>query len=231
MKKMVLFGLVMLAMANAALASFQDCRGFFPSAPPAVTGAQLRELCFEDFAVLHSGQTKTPVYVVERLTRQALDEARGEVRTDEFYPEARLPIRDRASLDDYRGSGFDRGHMAPAADRSNPRAMAQSFSLANMVPQAPANNRKTWAKIERDTRKYVLRSGHEVYVFTGPAFLEDRGYAGHVKVPSHLFKLVYDADARRSWAHWVENIDEARIGRPISHTELQQYVGIRFIPD
>jgi len=89
------------------------------------------------------------------------------VRGDHFYVEARLPKSERTSLEDYRGSGFDRGHMAPAADMGTNEAMAQSFSLANIVPQAPINNRKTWAKIEKDTRKYVMRATGDVYVITG----------------------------------------------------------------
>ena len=49
--------------------------------------------------------------------------------------------------------------------------MAQSFSLANIVPQAPMNNRKAWAGIERATRKYVMRAAGDVFVITG----SDRG--------------------------------------------------------
>ena len=45
--------------------------------------------------------------------------------------------------------------------------MAQSFSLANIVPQAPMNNRKAWAGIERATRKYVMRAAGDVFVITG----------------------------------------------------------------
>ena len=58
---------------------------------------------------------------------------------------------------DYVGSGFDRGHNSPAGDQEDPESMAQSFSLANMMPQAPQNNRIAWASIEKGTRKYVLR--------------------------------------------------------------------------
>lgn len=66
---------------------------------------------------------------------------------------------------------FDRGHMAPAGDMPTAQAMAQSFSLANMVPQAPENNRGLWAKaFECSTRRYVKRTGSTVYVFTGPVY-------------------------------------------------------------
>lgn len=203
---------------------FAACPQHFVSGMPPITPAapKLRELCFDQFAVLHSGNTKTPVYVAERLNRQILLAAQGLKRTDKFYADARLPRSERAELDDYRGSGWSRGHMAPAGDMGTPEAMAQSFSLANMVPQNPKQNSGPWAKIEEDTRRYVMRAQGDVYVITGPVFEAgaQRIGAGGVAVPSHLFKLVYDAQTGRSWAHWQENGPAAQVGRPISYAEL-----------
>ncbi|MCK7579876.1 MAG: DNA/RNA non-specific endonuclease [Chromatiales bacterium] len=187
----------------------------------------------DSFAVLHSGESKTPVYVAERLNRARLIDAQDEERTDKFYEEARLPSAHRARLADYKGSGYDRGHMAPAADMPNPKAMAQSFSPANMVPQAQNLNRGIWAKnIEKPIRQYAMRAKGDVFVFTGPVFSgkpETIG-AGQVWVPSQLYKLVYDAAENRAWAYWVDNRDEARMSRPISYEELVKRTGIEFLP-
>lgn len=215
---------------------FKECRHFFPGELPRVPDLQTekpRDICYDAFAILHSGRTKTPVFVVERLTREQLHDASDEERTNKFFADARLPKAERATLEDYRGSGYDRGHMAAAANQPTAQAMAQSFSLANMVPQAPDNNRKLWAGLENDTRHYVRRAKGAVYVFTGPVYSASGAQVigpGRVWVPSHLFKLVYDQEANRAWAHWVENSNEARAGKPISYHELVQRTGIEFLP-
>jgi endonuclease G len=191
-----------------------------------------RDLCYEAFAVLHSGRNKTPIFVVERLTAAQLRDARREERTDKFFADARVPAAERAQLSDYADSGYDRGHMAPAADMATATAMDQSFSLANMVPQAPQNNRVVWAKLESDTRKYVMRAKGPVFVFTGPVYTgKPRTIgSGKVAVPAYLFKLVYDQHGGRAWAHWLPNNDDARAGSPISYQELVRRTGIEFLP-
>src|SRR5690606_23983173 len=153
---------------------FEQCTQFFPgSQPPVVPSApSLRELCFSSFAILHNGSTKTPVFVAQRLNRHMVQQARSVERSDRFYAEARLPNAERAELSDYRGSGYSRGHMAPAGDMHNDEAMAQSFSLANMVPQNQVQNAGAWSQIEQDTRKYIMRARGDVYVFTGPVYSE-----------------------------------------------------------
>lgn len=225
---------IAIFISTAANAQFSGCMQFFPGVTPKVPASapqRQREICFDAFATLHSGQSHTPVFSVEHLTKAQLTDAMDEVRTNRFYPEARLPFADRAQLEDYKNSGYDRGHMAPAADMPTAQAMAQSFSLANMVPQAPENNRKTWANIEKGTRKFVKRSD-AVYIFTGPVFKEPvtKIGANGVWVPSYLYKLVYDPATKKAWAHWVENTDTAKAGKPITYKELVQRTGIEFLP-
>ncbi len=236
--KKVGLGIAILAMSFGCAASedFKQCREVFANGNPPVIRhqetLQPRALCFNAFAVLHSGKSHTPVYVAERLNNAILQDAKSHQRTNKFFADARLPMAERAELDDYRGSGFDRGHMAPAGDMSTDEAMAQSFSLANMVPQYAINNRKSWASIEKATRKYVMRAAGDVYVITGPVFdgTPPTIGANRVWVPQHLFKLVYDPSTRRSWVNWLDNTDEARVGQPISYQELVKRTGIEFLP-
>jgi len=223
------------AAVSAQPNDFSNCPQFFAGGvAPVIANLEARHpraLCFDAFAVMYSGTTKTPVYVAERLNRTQLTDAQDEKRTNRFYEEARLPSAERSHLNDYKASGYDRGHMAPAADMPTAQAMAQSFSLANMVPQAPVNNRKTWAGIEKATRKYAMRAQGDVYVISGPVFDKNPATigAGNVAVPGHLFKLVYDSATHKAWAYWVENVDSARASRPISYAELLQRTGMQLL--
>jgi len=224
-------------LGSQAFANFGACESMFPNGhSPKIEKRKTKELCFQAFAVLYSTETKTPVYTVEKLTSDRLREK--EPRTNHFHEEERLGLFDRSTLKDYAHSGFDRGHMAPAGDmpklaygHSN-EAMEESFSLSNMIPQAPKNNRGIWAKsVEIPTRKYVKRTNHEVYVFTGPIFEENHKTIGmnRVWVPSKLFKLVYDKTENRSWCFWVDNTNDARMSAPISYDEFVKRTGLKLL--
>ena len=126
--------------------------------------------------------------------------------------------------------------MAPAGDMPTAQAMAQSFSLANMVPQAPEHNRGVWAKsVEMATRNYVKRAAGDVYVITGPVFVPGIAQSpsigpGQVRVPKYLFELVYDQSRNGAWAYWSENSNETVASKPISYAELMKRTGVEFLP-
>ena len=212
----------------SAFALFEACQDLFPNQQVPSSPQAGRDLCFDSFAVYYSPSDKKPIYTVEKLngTRLAAPHPR---RTNQFYEEARLPFRDRALLTDYRASGYDRGHNAPAGDMSNERAMAQSFSLANMMPQARQNNQGIWAKnVEEPTRQYAKRVDGDLYVFTGSTGKIGRIGKGQVTIPEHLFKLVYEPSKNTAWAYWVENTNDATMSPPITYQDLKEKTGLDF---
>lgn len=237
MKAKYSFAIGMLGLFQSAFAQpatdFPKCLHFFAKATPPIVKPQpkLRGLCFDAFAILHSGISKTPVFVAQKLNRESVANA-NEKRHDKFYEEGRLPREERATLEDYKHSGWSRGHMAPAGDMPTATAMAQSFSLANVVPQAIKHNGGAWANtVEKATRHYVARARGNVFVITGPVFAGNLTIgSGQVAVPSHLYKLVYDEERNVAWAHWHANSDETRGSKPISYNELVLRTGIEFLP-
>lgn len=224
-----------LLFSSMAFADFGACNDLFPKKKAPVVNTKLskdsRQLCMKEFAILYSVTTKTPVYTIEKLSY--LRQGGNEKRQDNFHEEYRLKPNERSTLKDYARSGYDRGHQVPAADmKHNELAMSDSFSLANMVPQAPKNNRGVWAKsVEAATRKYVARAAGDVYVFTGGHY-ED-GYktigANKVGVPTYLWKLVYDSQTKRSWAYWVANTDDAKMSKPLTYEEFVAKTGLRLL--
>ncbi|NWB69545.1 DNA/RNA non-specific endonuclease [Pseudomonas sp. I8001] len=217
--------------------SFDSCADLFPAAQPintATVPATMKPLalCSDNFAVLYSQTSKTPLVVVERLNAGQLKDAKGEERTNQFYPDPRIPKGARAELSDYRGQhpAVDRGHQSPAADAPSTNAMAQSFALSNMVPQDPTNNRKIWSKVEADVRKFAKRADGNVFVFTGPLF--DPGYStigdNKVWVPTRLFKLVYDVSSKRAWAYVLPNA-ETRIEKPMDYATFVKTTGLKLL--
>ena len=220
--------LAVFATSLNALAAFEDCKDLFPAQQIPTTPQAGRDLCFDSFAIYYSPQDKKPIYTVEKLNKEQLS-APHPRRSNQFYEEARLPFAERSLLSDYRGSGYDRGHNAPAGDMSNERSMAQSFSLANMMPQARQNNQGIWAKnVEEPTRAYVKRAAGDIYIYTGSTGSNGSIGKSRVTIPSHLYKLVYDPSKNTAWGYWIENTNEARMTPPISYQELVEKTGIDF---
>lgn len=188
-----------------------------------------RELCYGVFGVMHSGVTRTPLWSAEHLDARQLASAQGLKRDNAFHAEPRLPRSQRAELDDYARSGFDRGHMAPNGDMPDRRSQRESFTLANMVPQDGDHNRHIWAPIENAVRKMAKKEG-ELYVITGPAFLgQNVRKVGNVLVPTHLYKVVYSPRQKLAGAWFTENRAQADI-LVIPVAELERIVGITFLP-
>ena len=98
-----------------------------------------------------------------------------------------------ATLSDYKGSGFDRGHLAPAHDFSfNKDAMSESFYMSNMSPQNPSFNRGIWGNLESLVRSWGTNSS--IYVVTGPILDDCSTTIGtnNVCVPKYYYKVIYD---------------------------------------
>lgn len=98
-----------------------------------------------------------------------------------------------ASLSDYRGSGYDRGHLCAAADmKINDLAMAETFYMSNMSPQIASFNRGIWKELEADVRDWV-EEGDTIYVATAAIFKDNKGTIGQneVTIPGYYYKVLY----------------------------------------
>jgi endonuclease G, mitochondrial len=115
-------------------------------------------------------------------------------RQNNFRPDDTLPEKFvRVTPTVYNGSGYDRGHIIPSADRTKSvEDNSSTFLMTNMMPQTPDNNRKTWEGLERYCRELV-QSGKELYVIAGPLGTQGK-LKGKVTIPKSTWKIVVVLD-------------------------------------
>jgi endonuclease G len=232
MLRTLAFSAVVFASASA-FAGTACPEHFVAGKPPVVTNTKLqartRELCFEAFAVLHSGVSRTPLYAAEHLTRENLKKAKLLPRVNAFHSEKSLPENERAELDDYARSGYDRGHMVPNVHSGTRKAQEETSSLANVVPQVHANNVGVWAGLEGASRQLASTEG-ELYVVSGPAFIGSKiKKIGNVLVPTHIWKVIYSPVQRRAGAYLVAN-EDTQDYQTLTVSELEKKIGISLLP-
>lgn len=169
----------------------------------------------EGYVLEHSDIDKIPLWVCEKVTA---GEAQGNVPRPEpgpFKPDPQLNDGERSEKADYYGSGYDRGHMAPAGNqRSSQRLVDETFYLSNMAPQIGIRfNRHAWKQLELLVRDWAIARG-SAFVITGGLFFdpEEESSAtadgiieyftigpGEVAVPTHFYKIVVAEDDNGQW--------------------------------
>ena len=220
-------------VAGAAPSNSACLDQFYRDVPPYLMKDSLNKhsypLCFNGFNVMYSGVSKTPLWVAEALTPSRLSQKIP--REDSFHEETRVKAEHRALLSDYRASGYDRGHMAPNADMPNKEAQFDSFSLANMVPQAPKNNQQVWRELEEATRAIATRQKQDVYVVTGPVFADKKlkTIGKGVIVPTAVFKALYLPKTGAAGAYYAPN-DNSQQVKIVSICYLEEQLGINLFP-
>lgn len=144
------------------------------------------------FDLGYNEQFEQASWVAYVLTRNEIES--GDIgRTNNFRPDTTI-ITGSAALGDYRGSGYDRGHLAPAADMKwDPRAMSESFLMTNMSPQSSSFNRGIWSRLETQVRNWAVQKD-SIYIITGPVLHPIDTLIGEnrVGVPYYYFKVLVD---------------------------------------
>ena len=116
-------------------------------------------------------------------------------RTNNFKPDPYLAKTELPTTsNDYKYTGYDRGHLVPAADmKISLKAMNESFYMTNMAPQVPSFNRGIWKKLENQVRR-IAKVEKKIYVITGPIFNFKKKYLKKDKklfIPKQFYKIIY----------------------------------------
>ncbi len=146
----------------------------------------------EGFTLNYDERNEQASWVAYKIEKTNLDNARFK-RKDNFRADP-LVRTGSATPADYRKSGYDRGHLAPAADFTwSETALDHTFFMSNMSPQVPAFNRGIWKKLEEQVRDWTRENG-VIYVVTGPIVENKKQRIGSnkVTVPQYYYKAILD---------------------------------------
>lgn len=145
----------------------------------------------DGYEICYSYDYNTPLWVAWELTADEAS-AKGKGRADEFAPEPALGSYSPHSYD-YSRSGYDRGHMAPAADfRWTESAMEGTFVMSNVCPQNHVLNAGSWNDLERQCRKWA-QNYDKLWICCGPIYGSNPKTIGkdvEISVPESFFKVV-----------------------------------------
>ncbi len=193
-----------------------------------------RVITHKGYTVSYNYDWKIPNWVAYELTDL---EVQGEVpRYDRFKPDPMVPQGATATTNDYKHSGYDRGHMAPAADMKwNEQVMKESFYLSNICPQNPNLNGGVWKDLEEQVRDLASQKG-KIFVVCGPIVNDISNTIGENKVvvPQAFYKVLLQEE--NGEIHTIGFVYENVSGRKPMSTyamtvdEVENLTNIDFFP-
>lgn len=193
-----------------------------------------RVITHKGYTVSYNYDWKIPNWVAYELTDV---EVQGEVpRYDKFKPDPMVPQFATATTNDYKYSGYDRGHMAPAADMKwDEQAMRESFYLSNICPQNPNLNGGVWKDLEEQVRDLAMEKGR-IFVVCGPIVADTSQTLGDNKVvvPQAFFKVLLQEE--NGEIHTIGFVYENKSGRKPMSTyamtvdEVEEITNVDFFP-
>ena len=229
---------LLLALLFVPLLAFGNpiddkCPQFVLRGAPISKLTNTQYICKTNYAIHYRYDTKTPEYVVEHVTKEAISGPAK--RKDDFRPDPDIPKQHQSQLSDYAGQPYDRGHLAPGANNTqNDIIMSESFFLSNMMPQVPNNNRGIWKQLETYIRNWVLE-GKDIYLVTGTIYAPNYPTIGANKVgiPTEVWKVIIDRQKGKAIGFLMPNAALPVADLPkyaVSVEHIEQATGINFMP-
>ncbi len=205
--------------------------GLEPGLPEAAGERDCQVIRHMGFTVSYNAETKIPDWVAWTLTPERFEEVVS--RYDKFLPDPE--VEEPVTTEDYRQSGYDRGHLCPAADNKwDEQAMRESFYMTNVCPQDHNLNRGDWKELEEACRDWAVENGR-LYVVAGPILYRGqhrRIGQSRVVVPEAFYKVVFCPEPLKAIGFIYKNKSG---NRPLdayvnSIDEVERITGIDFFP-
>ena len=158
----------------------------------------------EGYALGYSEKHEQAIWVIYHLTKnEVLDNKVN--RTNDYREDPDIPSGS-ALPDDYLNSGYDKGHLAPAADMKwSQKAMSDSFFMSNISPQNHDFNNGIWLSLEEWVRRVAIKE-EDIYVVTGPIFPSDNKEtigSRNITIPTDFYKVVFDMTPPRKMIGFI----------------------------
>ena len=187
------------------------------------------------YALSYDEKHEQAEWVAYELTKKSI-QVKNVKRTNDFRPDPKVKTRS-ANDNDYRGSGYDRGHMVPAADMAfSEEAMSETFFMSNISPQVRAFNQGIWRELEEYTRDWAYDFKH-LYVVSGAIFDKRPNRIGNtgVSIPKAYYKVLLDlAEPEKKAIGFLfpNEVSYERINTfATSIDEIEAKTGIDFFPE
>ncbi|MEI6750531.1 MAG: DNA/RNA non-specific endonuclease [Bacteroidota bacterium] len=205
-----------------------------------ITGLEIPQTNPKDNIVSHTGYSllfnnkhKQANWVAYELT--SAETNKQFERTNKFLPDPAV-TSGTANDNDYKGSGYDKGHLAPAADMGwSSTAMAESFYYSNMSPQTPGFNRGIWKRLEELVRIWAIEY-NSVYIVTGPVLTNGLPSIGanKVSIPKYYYKVIldYTEPGIKGIGFIIPNTNSNKplYNYAVTIDSVEKYTGIDFYP-
>lgn len=229
----VLFSIAFVGFFICTAGGCKDNESIMPNRPELPDAGQNEIVVHTAYTLSYSEEHEQAEWVAYVLTgaNAAADEYE---RTDDFREDLTVSTGS-ASLADYSGSGYDRGHLMPAGDcQWDATVMSESFFMSNMSPQNPQFNRQRWRYLEMQVREWAIEYGG-LYVVTAGVLTDGLPAIGEneVAVPEYYYKVIMNTDVSKGIAFLMPNTDlnNARIQDYVTTIDtVEMRTGLNFFP-
>jgi endonuclease G, mitochondrial len=189
------------------LASSVGCPNLYPDKQPIIVTGTV-ELCNSFYVSIYDNQNKRVIAVSEYLSSDRVGMIK---RTDHFRYDPR--VGKVPCPEQYKGTGYDKGHMTPAGDSSTDKEMEETFLMTNMTPQKPKLNEGEWGILENDIRKFYshnreTKKTFSMHILNIAVYKDDKKMNG-IPIPTGYWKIIYTEEGETFF--YADNDDYAKV--------------------